>query len=116
MTTEKEFRASAFREELLALLNHPALKAAVEIVGETARPRGGIEPRPNAHLDTLVAQRYHKQAGIQAALDHLQRLTQPLPEEAPPEDELESRPFFSSLPKVVQDALREQMQKNDNQL
>lgn len=112
MISEKEFRSSGKRDELYALLNNPTLIEALGIVGEGARPRGGIEPRPNAHLDTLVAQKYHKQAGIQHALDHLRRLALPPDAEAQVEDELESMPFFSSLPHVVQEALRKKLKQH----
>jgi hypothetical protein len=111
--TELEYRTSSFRDELRELIDHNgALRLALEIVGDEARPRGVIEPKPHAHFDTLVAQRYNKQAGIQSALDHLRRLTQPPTPEAPEENELEATPFFHGLPEAVQDALRKQLLKN----
>ncbi len=112
--TETEFRTSGHRETLLALFDNPVLRLALEIVGETARPRGTVEPKPGTHLDTLVAQRFHKQSGIQGALDHLRRLTKPPETEAQVEDELEAMPFFSSLPQPVKDALRKRLNEQSS--
>lgn len=112
MISEKEFRSSGHKDALKDLLTNPTLVMALEIIGETAKPRGTVEPKPNSHLDTLVAQKFHKQSGIQQALDHLKRLTTAPEEDVEPEDALTAMPFFSTLPKPMQDALRERAKQH----
>lgn len=108
--TEKQFRdTTGWREELRVMLENPILKTALAIIGETAKARGAVEPRPNTHLDTLVTHHYQKKAGIQAALDHLERLTEPNPlEDEQKDDDAE---FFHSLPEPMKEAIRKSRQQ-----
>lgn len=110
--TEKQFRDHPeLRAELEKLLDNPALKHALEIVEDSAKPRAAPQARPNAHLDTLTSQHYYKIAGIQSAVDRLHRLTREnLPEEQQ-EDDLSSQPYWHTLPKEIQEALRKQVQE-----
>lgn len=113
MITEHEFRLSGHKDALKELIqNNTALSLALEIIGETAKPRGAVEIKAGAPLDTLVAHKYHRQSGIQAALDHLKRLCEPPAAEIKKEDELESQPFFTTLPQYMKDAIRKQSQEN----
>ena len=116
--TEKEFRdTSGLRDQLRALLlTNEVLKTAIEIVSEEAKPRGSVSPKPHAPLDTLVAHRYNRKAGIQEALDILTRLTEPNPvaqsgdnEDARLEAEI---PFFHGLPDQMKEAYRKQLKQH----
>lgn len=111
--TEKQYRDSPeLRTELEKLLENPALKHALEIVEDLAKPRAAPQARPNAHLDTLTSQHYYKIAGIQSAVDRLRRLTKENAAEEQPEDDLSSQPYWHTLPKEVQEALRKQVQES----
>lgn len=110
MITEREFRNSSHRDALKALLDNDAtLKLALQILGETTRPRGVVEPRPNAHLDTLVAQKHYRLCGRQETLDHLMRLSEPMGDEAKPDDE--DAAFFHALPDQMKEAIRKTRQQ-----
>ncbi len=109
MISEREFRSSGHKDVLRDLLTNATLAMALEIVGETAKPRGHVEPQAYVPFDTLVAKKHNTLTGIQAALDHLKRLTQPMPAESQEEDELEKQPYFHALPQPMKDAIRKQI-------
>lgn len=110
--TEKQFRDhTEMRAELEKLLENPTLKFALEIVEESAKPRRLPEPRPNVHFDTLTSQQYYRLFGIQSAVDKLKKLTTENAPNEKEEDELSSQPYFNTLPKEMQDALRKQVQE-----
>lgn len=110
--TEKQYRDhKELRIELEKMLESPALKHALEIVEELAKPRRLPEPRPNVHFDTLTSQQYYRLLGIQSAVDKLKKLTTENAPEEKEEDELSSQPYFNTLPKEMQDALRKQVQE-----
>ena len=105
MMTEIQFRNhSNLRDELDKLLSNPTMKMALEIVADRAKPRSTPEPRPNAHLDTLIAQEYKHKQGVQWAIDTLNRLTK-LPDIA--EDAVNDEGEFDhSLPREIREALK----------
>ena len=103
--TETEFRIHPqLRNELANILKNSTLQDALAIVQDRAKPRSAPEPRPNAHLDTLVAHDFHYKRGIQAAIDLLERLTK-----APElhEESTEESPFAHSLPRQMREAIEQ---------
>ena len=103
--TEEHFREHIeLREELQKALDIPALKMALSVIENKAKPRQSVEPRPNTHLDTLISHQYHRLAGIQYAVDTLERLTKP----NALKDQVEEEPeFYHGLPDVVKQALKQ---------
>ena len=105
MMTEIQFRNhSNLRDELDKLLSNPTMKMALEIVADRAKPRSTPEPRPNAHLDTLIAQEYKHKQGVQWAIDAIHRLTQPAEIEG--NDFQNEAEFQHSLPPEMINALK----------
>lgn len=105
--TEKQYRIHPqLRNELAKALKTEAVREALAIIQDKAKPRSTPEPRPNAHLDTLIAQEYKFKQGIQAALDTLDRLTrEPELEE---EKEFDERPFDHAIPDEIRRAMQQQ--------
>lgn len=85
--TEQEFRKNqALRDQLNDLLKHPALRQALEIIEDEAKPRANIQPVPGAAFDTVVAKSYHRHSGIQRAVDRLKQMAIPWSQESPEEE------------------------------
>ena len=108
--TEHEFRSNQdLRDRLNVLLQDPVLKLALEAIGDKARPRLLVAPRPHAPLDTLVAHHFHRLAGIQVALDTLRKLTEENPvvrEEDDPLREPAENDFEHTLPPKMRAAIQ----------
>lgn len=109
--TEAQFRLHPqLRNELANTLKNETFREALAIIQDKAKPRSTPEPRPNAHLDTLIAQEYKFKQGIQAAIDTLERLTKaPEIEENQNKEEPE---FFHAIPKAMREALQSQLNQD----
>jgi len=105
--TEKQYRIHPqLRNELARALKTEAVQEALAIIQDKAKPRSSPEPRPNAHLDTLIAQEYKLKQGIQIALDTLDRLTrEPELEEDMEPDEA---PFSHAIPEEIRRVMQQQ--------
>lgn len=111
MMTEPQFRLHPqLRNELANLLKNSTFQEALAIVQDKAKPRSTPEPRPNAHLDTLVAHDFHYKRGIQAAIDTLDRLTKA--PEIEEDQRLDEDPFSHSLPRELRDAINQYRQES----
>lgn len=118
---EVEFRNSLEeRNRLKTLLQDPTLQRALAIIGDKARPRKIVDPRQHAHLDTITSQHYYHIAGIQYALDRLEKLTEPNPD--PIEErkgkiaEMEREPYWHTLPPQMQQALIQLAEKPNTEM
>lgn len=110
MMTETQFRIHPkLRNSLAQVLSQEAVIEALAIIQDKAKPRSSPEPRPNAHLDTLVAHDYHFKRGIQCALDTLGRLVKE--PDIKEEQETDEGEFTYSLPQEIRDALNKK--RND---
>lgn len=107
MMTETEFREhKEMRADLAVLLENPALKLALAIVEEKAKPRATPQARPNAHLDSLTAHYFQELRGIQKAVDTLRQLQ--LPNPIVKQDDAQEEPFFDGLPPEMKEAILKQ--------